>query len=111
MDNELSFETAWSRWINGPSGFHSLDEQEGLLKRCIKAATTVDELIQVFNAASQTIGINGIRPPALKKMISLIKTEEEARRVYALANKRSFQGLVFKKLQPEAKKKLESFAT
>ena len=104
-----TFETVWRLWMNGPSGFGTLDQQEQLLRRCTKAATTLSELIQVFNAASETIGIAGVRSPALKKMIGLIQNENEARRVYALASRRSQQGFVFKTLEPEAKKKLASF--
>lgn len=109
MPAELTFETAWRLWINGPSDFHRLDEQQAALRRCLRAASTIDELMQVCTAASQTQGIEGICSPALRKMIDLIGTKEEAQRVYIIAGRRSQQGFMYRTLQPLVKEKLDSF--
>lgn len=108
MSTDSVFEKAWRGWVNSPD---DPDRQRQLLRECTKAATTINELVQVFITASETRGMSGIRSPALKKMLDLIQTESQAKIVYALASKRSEHGYIFKKIEPEAKKKLEGFAS
>lgn len=108
---EPSFDLEWRTYLNGPSGPGTLSQQEELLLRCLKAATSVAELVQVFNAASDTLGMSGVRSPALKRMIPLVATKAEAERVYALASKRGSMGLVFRTVEPLARAKLATFTT
>jgi Mor family transcriptional regulator len=109
MKYTQTFEMAWRRFVNTPIDRDRLVQQEELLCECIKVATTISELTEVFHAATEILGIERVRPPALKKMIQLVKTKEDAGRVYVLASKRGPKGYVFPVCHLQAKKKLESF--
>lgn len=111
MPRAKSFEDAWRRYVNLATT--TQDEADELLYDCLEAATTIDEMVQVFNVFYNDRGAQDseIRPRALQKMIETVQTREEAERVYKLASKRSSHGLVFPSRYREAKAKLESFTT
>ena len=111
MAYEQTFEDAWRKYLNGPSGYESHLRQEELLRGCTQAATTIGELVQIFNAATDAKGVVGVRPATLKKMIDLTQTLEDAKRVYSYASKRVSNRYLFPTLEPQAKAKLSSFAS
>lgn len=111
MRLRLDFEEAWRRYVNGPEGFRDMDAQDQLMKDCLSAATTIDQMIRVFNASYSDpgAGMSGIRSRALKKMIDTISTRADAERVYALASKRGPRGYVFPAAHKAVKAKLDNF--
>lgn len=108
MPRQLSFDDAWSSYINGST---DISEQDWLLRRCVKAATTIDELTRVFQATFNAPGSDGVRSPALKKMLEFVQTADEAKAVYVLAGARNRYGFIFPAREKEAKAKLQSLAT
>jgi hypothetical protein len=80
-----------------------------LLKRCLKAASTVREAIQVFNAVAgpdKESYIDGFPTLVLKHMIKLVQDFEEAELVYSFASiKRRRSG---KPMYPAVKKQAEA---
>lgn len=111
MESNSDFEEAWKRYVNSSGA----EQSTRLVNAALRAATTIDEMVRVFNAfhSDPDLVESGIRSNALKKMIAAVQTKEDAERVYALASKRGDGpgGYLFHVRQKEAKVKLDSFAT
>ena len=103
MAQKLNFEEAWRSHVMAAPG-------ENKLGQCLSAALTLDQIRQVFYAVPQTDSSN-LRSRAIKKMLTVVKTAEEARWVYTIASARGRGKLYFPSCSRLAKEKLASFET
>ena len=80
---QFTFEDARQAYYHGDKV-----DTDKLLLDCVTAATTVDELVWVFQTTFDEGPSRGVRSAALTKAVELSRTAADARRVYPLATRR-----------------------